>query len=249
MTADQSRISTLSEGPGAIVRLAWYPPGLRMEAHAHEVAQASWLLMGGLSEHHGSREYISRRPMAGFKPAGQAHANAYGPAGALILSLNLDAAAAPDFDWSWGPAAPDSLALARRLLTAGDGERDEVAGDLVASLHAPRDRRRATPPAWVERCREALEDDPEGWSIARLARAHGVHRVHLSRSFRDHYGVAPSVFRRRIMAGRALRSLLDGAPRHAAAAAEAGFADEAHFSRTMKSELGVGPRALRTLLH
>ena len=88
----------------------------------------------------------------------------------------------------------------------------------------------------------------EGISLAVLEREHGLDRFTLARQFRKAYGVSPSRFvtlRRLDLAKRAIaegRSL-------AAAAATAGFADQAHMTRQFRAAVGTTPGKWRTLLH
>nr|QQZ49582.1 hypothetical protein JKL49_22015 [Phenylobacterium glaciei] len=59
-------------------------------------------------------------------------------------------------------------------------------------------------PAWLLTARAALLENPAGQSISHLAARFGVHRVHFSRAFCDHFGVRPSVVRRQAMVSHAL---------------------------------------------
>ena len=105
------RQTILATVPGLDIRLTWYQPGEAMSAHVHDRHQVSWLLGGEMRETSGSRERDLLQVSRGVEPAGCSHANDYGPAGALILALNID----PDAgfgrdlagldDWVWSPAA------------------------------------------------------------------------------------------------------------------------------------------------
>jgi len=80
---------------------------------------------------------------------------------------------------------------------------------------------------------------------AEVARRTGVHRVHLSRSFTAVYGQAPSLFRLRCMTARAIRNVVCDGSSLADAAANAGFADQSHFTRAFAREVGTLPSRLR----
>jgi AraC-like DNA-binding protein len=81
-----------------------------------------------------------------------------------------------------------------------------------------------------------------------LAAAAGCSRFAAYRAFHQVYGLAPSDYQRQLRV-RAARRLLarDIAP--AVAAAEAGFADQAHLTRWFRRYYGVTPGAYRAAMH
>ncbi|WP_406105281.1 helix-turn-helix domain-containing protein [Micromonospora globbae] len=144
----------------------------------------------------------------------------------LAHRLLLAAAARPD---------PDFAAAERLVRLVG-----------VAAAPAPdapeRDRR------LVEAARAALHDGgPEAGGLLPLARALGVSPYRLSRSFQALLGVPLTRYRNRLRVGRALDLLAAGAG-PAAVAAELGFADQAHLTRTVRAHVGHTPGELRRLL-
>ncbi|MFE7160410.1 AraC family transcriptional regulator [Streptomyces sp. NPDC057636] len=81
-----------------------------------------------------------------------------------------------------------------------------------------------------------------------LARMAGCSRFTLCRGFRAAYGFAPSEYQRDLRLRRA-RTLLAEGTAPSTAAAEAGFADQAHLTRWFTRTYGVTPAAYRTSLH
>jgi AraC-like DNA-binding protein len=81
-----------------------------------------------------------------------------------------------------------------------------------------------------------------------LARAAGCSRFALYRGFRAAYGFAPSDYQRDLRLRRA-RALLAEGTTPSMAAAEAGFADQAHLTRWFTRTYGVTPAAYRSTLH
>ncbi|MFE2094669.1 helix-turn-helix domain-containing protein [Streptomyces sp. NPDC059460] len=82
-------------------------------------------------------------------------------------------------------------------------------------------------------------------SADELARTAGCSRFTLYRGFRAAYGFAPSEYQRDLRLRRARALLAEGmAP--SLAAAEAGFADQAHLTRWFTRTYGVTPAAYRT---
>jgi AraC-like DNA-binding protein len=99
----------------------------------------------------------------------------------------------------------------------------------------------------VDLTRQAVAADPR-LGLAELARAAGLSPYHLSRTFRRSTGLTLSRFRSRLMVRRALDLLAGGRRDLAAVAADTGFADQAHLTRTVRRETGRTPGELRHLL-
>ncbi|MGH3679627.1 MAG: helix-turn-helix domain-containing protein, partial [Natronosporangium sp.] len=81
-----------------------------------------------------------------------------------------------------------------------------------------------------------------------LARLLGVSPYRLSRAFQRQVGVPLTRFRNRVRVAEALDRLEQGEPSLAGLAAELGFADQAHLTRTVRAHLGHTPGRLRRLL-
>ena len=77
-----------------------------------------------------------------------------------------------------------------------------------------------------------------------LAAAAGCSRYAAYRAFRQAYGLSPSDYQRQLRV-RAARRLLSAGVAPASAAAEAGFADQAHLTRWFRRYYGVTPAAYR----
>ncbi|MFF2775483.1 AraC family ligand binding domain-containing protein [Streptomyces sp. NPDC058052] len=100
--------------------------------------------------------------------------------------------------------------------------------------------------AALERARRLLRRRfADNVSADDLARAAGCSRFALYRGFRAAYGFAPSDYQRDLRLRRA-RALLAEGTSPASAAAEAGFADQAHLTRWFTRTYGITPAAYRT---
>ncbi|GAA1990849.1 helix-turn-helix transcriptional regulator [Amycolatopsis minnesotensis] len=101
----------------------------------------------------------------------------------------------------------------------------------------------------ADRAREAvLADDPGGTGLVALAHLLETSPSHLSRTFRHHVGMTVSRYRNRVRISRALRRIDEGETNLASLAFDLGFSDQAHFTRTMRRELGHAPGRVRALL-
>ncbi|GAA1964226.1 helix-turn-helix domain-containing protein [Kitasatospora viridis] len=150
----------------------------------------------------------------------------------------------------------------RRLLLAGrSGDVDfALAEELVGLLTTAVTRTVAGPvPAGggsalrdrrlVAAAREAIvADHPAAGTLLSLAELLGVSPYRLSRAFPRELGVSVTGYRHRVRIATALDRLEGGEPSLAALAAELGYADQAHFTRTLHRHLGHTPSAVRRLL-
>ena len=139
--------------------------------------------------------------------------------------------------------------------TAADGDILSTEALLLELLESVRLRRGVTTaraermrpaPRWLARAREMVADHATSTvRLAEIARAVGVHPVHLSRTFRRCYGETMAEFLadRRVVAAQA--ALLTTDMKLSAIAYATGFCDHAHLTRVMQRRLGTTPSALR----
>jgi AraC-like DNA-binding protein len=156
--------------------------------------------------------------------------------------------------------AASELALrhATRLARAGDpdGSLAERVARLAAGLLARRfpDRVASGRPATaaarrrlVSQAKAALAADPR-LGLIELSRLAGCSPHHLSRVFTQLTGHTVSQYRNRQRVTRALQRIGDGEQDLATLAAELGFSDHAHLTRTIRAATGHPPAACRALL-
>jgi AraC-like DNA-binding protein len=97
--------------------------------------------------------------------------------------------------------------------------------------------------ARISRVRDLLESRyTEDVTIAAVAEAAGVSRVHATRQFVATYGMPPHTYLNQVRIRHAKRLLLAGASA-AGVAVDVGFVDQSHFSRRFKRSVGVSPLA------
>lgn len=95
--------------------------------------------------------------------------------------------------------------------------------------------------AFVKEIRSYLDEHyADNPSIIDLAKMAGLSPFHLERTFRKSVGVPIHLYQKMVRLRRARKLLRDGMP-IAFAAAETGFADQSHFSRTFKAIMGITP--------
>jgi AraC family transcriptional regulator len=231
---------------GTCARLWFYPPGLREAAHSHERAHMSIIIAGSIREVSAGRDEIGFASALILRPYEITHQVEFGPQGALILAVDLEDNVAPATSSGWLHRNLSSAqrTLLRWVLTEGVACETDV-GDCIQDLVAGIDTEslRGSPPLWLVRARERLTNDPASARIDALACTAGVHRAHFARAFQRWFKTPPSLFRRRAMLSGAIAAIAAGQSL-ASAAHAAGFADQSHLCRSMRSMLGTTPRRL-----
>ena len=146
------------------------------------------------------------------------------------------------FSWlAWKLAAelraPDAAAP-----LAAEGIALELLAAASREGHAARTPR--TPP-WLGQAEEMLRTVGDRVGLGELAHTVGVHPTHLAREFRARYGVSVGEYGRRVRLARAAAEIARTDAPLAEIAAEAGFADQSHFTRLFKRHAGVTPARYR----
>ncbi len=143
----------------------------------------------------------------------------------------------------------------RRLLAAADGGdvdyalAEELLRLVAAATGRPDEQPGAADRALVAAAREAVaEGVPEAAGLCPLAGLLEVSPYRLSRVFSRSMGVSLTRYRNRVRVGRVMDRLEEGESGLADLAADLGFADQAHLTRTVREHLGHTPTALRRLL-
>jgi AraC-like DNA-binding protein len=151
----------------------------------------------------------------------------------------LAAAACGDLDYA---LAEELLALVASAI------RRTVAGPVPA--RAPHTTRaRARDAALAAAAREVIAaDHPAAGGLFPLAELLGVSPYRLSRGFSRELGISLTHYRNRIRVSRALERLAAGERNLGVLAADLGFCDQAHLTRTVRTHVGHTPAALRRLL-
>jgi AraC-like DNA-binding protein len=239
MVLDELRVD------GLRVISALHPAGLAIHAHAHDLPKLVVLVHGGATERIGPDLIEHRAFELVARARFRTHENQYHARGARSVIVELGDRSGYD-----GQLTPDAARLhGRRLIAAFRGPRRERArlvrgavADAILALGAAAPPRT---PAWLERARELLLAQiasPPG--IVELARTVGVHPVHLAQTFRRRWNATPMGYVRAHRVFRAVE-LIERGVALARVAAEVGFADQSHMTRTIQRVRQAPPGALR----
>lgn len=139
--------------------------------------------------------------------------------------------------------------LASCLSGASSTDVEELIGNLAAAALAQHNSRRvdsgrpasaATRLRIVSDARHLLADDPTR-TLGELARELAVSPHHLSRIFGAATGTSVTTYRNRLRVRAALERIADGERSLTRVAADLGFSDHAHLTRTVQRETGLTP--------
>lgn len=243
---------------------AQYPAGLELTRHFHSHAYLSYVLEGPYSEAYGSAASVVCAPQVlRYLPPEQAHSNVF-EAGSHCLLVEVEREAlkrvedhARALDRPGDIQGLASMWLAQRLFHEFQQD-DELAlvsieGILLEMLaegarHAGESGPVAVIPRWLRVAREYLEANfLHPVSLAEIAGAAGVHRVHLSREFRRYFSTTVGEFLRRRRIEHACHLVSTTNTALAEIAMTCGFSDQSHFSATFRRQIGLTPARFRQM--
>ncbi|MGV8959919.1 MAG: helix-turn-helix transcriptional regulator [Stenotrophomonas sp.] len=229
--------------------------------HAHAEAHFVLVLEGdyvscarGLA---GANKVSSTRagPILVYNPPGTLHRDRFRSQSGRFVTVSLSLAAQrgleevlilPDYAMAPGPAA---LQAALRLTCADDDSTlalESLCVELMTATATRYEQVMEQVPRWLLSARDCLHDDLESPAgLADIARACGVHPVHLARAFRRHFGCSPGAYRRRLRLNLAAAMLRGDSADMSEIAIRCGYFDQAHFSRAFREAFGVPPGGYR----
>ena len=256
------RISVTACTPEATIAEVVFEPRQRIVMHSHERARICVVVAGAWEEGRERRSTIASAGTAYFLPPGAAHTNRFGPTEARCLRIEFDPAAheadvgrrSASWDEPWehagGAIAWAGLRLHARLRAQATAQIDvdEFLHLCVDGGPRPGDLRPGAPPRWLQRIREALEEDlASPPSLAELSRIADVHPVHLAHEFRAFYGTSIGEFLQTRRIARACELLRSSNISIGTLACRLGYYDQAHFTRLFRARIGSSPGRFRSM--
>ncbi|MFY9620891.1 MAG: AraC family transcriptional regulator [Pyrinomonadaceae bacterium] len=240
-----------------------YSPGDQQDKHAHSYAAISVVLAGSLSESVGNKVEDAFPLSVVVKPGDTEHADRFGTIGARMFSVQFEPPIIQsllDGDlklsrWHWvhgGAVARWMLFLlqAYRRTALPHEELEDIVYEVLASLPTAKSMRAGSPPQWLARVRQDLDETfCEGVRVSDLAAQANVHPVYLARVFRRYVGCSITDYRTLLKARAAAELLASSGLPLASAAHDCGFADQSHMGRSFKTVTGLTPRDYRTIVN
>jgi AraC-like DNA-binding protein len=204
--------------------------GNRLPRHRHVHGYVALVLAGGYEEAGDDGRLAARPGTVVIHDRWAAHQDHFGAGGARVLNLP----ALPDLAGAGSVADPDTVArmAERDPLAAAELVRESFRPDAACAMD------------WPDLLAAALRDDP-AVPIAAWADRMGLDPASVSRGFARAYGLSPKRFRLEARTRRALLALDRWQGSLAVFAAEHGFADQAHFTRSVLAMTGHPPARLK----
>jgi AraC family transcriptional regulator len=249
---------TWAEVNGFILSELVFPPGYGQAPFEPERPYLALVLEGSMVKSFRAKSIGFGDGSAFTMPAGMWHGARFGGAGAKIVIVRprTELTPLPDcfrrlvelrgrgFNWLALRLAAELRATDAAAPLAAEG----FALELLAATarEAAVDRRVGRHPRWLRSAEEVLRakvGEPVG--LTDLAAAVGVNAAHLARVFRARYGVSVGEFGRRLRLDWAAAEIARDERPIAEIAAEAGFADQSHFTRLFKRHVGTTPARFR----
>jgi AraC-like DNA-binding protein len=205
-----------------------------LSRHIHEHAYAALVLSGGYEEAGDLGRFQVQAGDIVLHECFEAHLDRFSASGAKIL--NIDLPVNRSLRSGLGSVAdPDLIVLAAEKSA-------EEAAALIVSLTEPK-----VPGCsdWPDELAATLTKNP-AMRLARWCEMRGISPWSVSRGFAQVFGIAPSSFRARMRARRAWKAIYTTNEPLARIAADLGFSDQAHMTRSVRSLTGCAPRGWRS---
>jgi AraC family transcriptional regulator len=104
-------------------------------------------------------------------------------------------------------------------------------------------------PRWLREARDLIHEHfAEGVSLINISESVGIHPTYLARMFRKHYRCTVGDYVRQLRLEYATEQLIHSHKSLAEIAADAGFYDQSHLTRTFKLRMGTTPAEFRDSL-
>jgi AraC family transcriptional regulator len=249
----------LYDSGGLTVAESAYPAQFLIPPHEHVNSFFCFVLEG-----EGTRSWPGRagaeRPMAlTLFPRGHAHANFWTKPGKVLhvefaspwlerLRDRSDVLDRPG-DFEGGPPTWLARRLADECRTPDSTSHLMVEGltlELLAECTRCPDKNLIAPRRWLESARAVVRERfAESLSLCEIAAAVGVSADHLARVFRRCYGCTVGDYVRGVRVEFACARLTGSDLPLAELAIAAGFADQSHFTKVFRRQMGETPAAFR----
>jgi AraC-like DNA-binding protein len=201
--------------------------------HVHRRAYAALVLSGGYEEAGDSGRHRVEAGNVVLHEAFEAHLDRIPTFGAVVLNLPLPA----QYVFRCGVGRVEDPDAIVRLAESGDSK-------AVAVLLRSLDIREHEFQDWPDELAATLAQDAS-LNLSNWSETKGISAWTLSRSFAKIFGISPRAFRARARARQAWRAIRTTDIPQSAIAANFGFADQAHMTRSVRNLTGKCPNIWR----
>lgn len=257
LSASQLHVASLA---GLHVIQARYSPYAQLPRHSHAQPYVCLVTAGAFEERPRRRVETLQAGNAVWNSSGEEHEDRFGNRGARTVNIEFGevwrerVAQGPGV---WTPAKSAEVGwLVMRILrelaeldTANALSLEGLVCALIGEISREPSGAVRGRPAWLLDSRDRLMveyRDPPG--VGELAQQAGVHRSHFARAFRIHFGCTVAEFVRRLRIEWAAEELRRRRSTLSEVSLQAGFGDQAHFTRAFKRITGITPGEYRATL-
>ena len=246
-------------GPFSLALLSARP---NVERHIHTEAHFVFVLEGTYtSTAHGVPDVAGAATLI-YNPPGTTHNDRFLSEHGRFFGLSIKAEHLSQLDQGLNFAGRcHRLAHPRALAVAAAAVRrvprdnpdapamlESMSLELLAAVAHRRPATDKTPPRWLKTACAMIADNAEPPTVAAVARAVGVHPVHLARTFRLHLGLSPGDYARKRRLEYATDLVMRSRTSLTQVAHAAGYADQSHFTRDFVRAVGLTPARFRAAL-
>lgn len=230
--------------------------------HYHELPYFTYLLQGQLLEANHRHTYQCVAGDVLFHNWQDAHYNRKPGGAARGFHVEIDTAWLQQFDVSLEAMRgshlledPELMIRMGRLYKESflDNSDLQLGLDiaLISLLHGMQGAEKRTgkqQPQWVRKVEAVIRDRyASSLSLQLLAEEGGIHPVHLCRDFSRYFGCTPTTYIRKVRIEQSLTLLHDRNHSLSSIAYHCGFADQSHFIRAFRAQMGCSPGKYRQL--
>lgn len=255
--------TTLRDVPAGPFRVSEveYGASLHQQAHSHDRACLTFVMQGAFTERIVGEQTRCGSASVLLKPPHLRHACSGCQGDTRCITLEIDESTVAELGpvgtiwdragyadgtplWSLMTRVSEEL---QRVDAAAPLALEGLCMDLLAELYRLTVRPRGqTPQPWLVSVVDLLRTGHGAQaSLADLSEQVGVHRAHLAREFRKHYGCTVGAFARQLRLQHACDLLLRPELSLAEVAVSVGFYDQSHFTNAFRSHLGITPGEYR----
>lgn len=237
-----------------------YSTDFKTPAHSHPEAYFCLILDGASKQTYGEKTRVREPLTTLFYPPNELQSESFGCAGGRIFNVEMDSRWLRHFR-EYSVIGEESVGLRggsvawlmsklyyefRRMDAASPLVIEGLTLEIIAEASRKSAASRNRTPRWLEQARDILHEQfADNMTLDCIAKSVGVHPVYLASSFRKEYRCTIGDYRRRLRVEFACREISKSQSSLAQIALAAGFANQAHFSKTFKRLTGVTPAQYR----
>lgn len=226
--------------------------------HSHDEFVLAMTLKGIVREEVRESDKVIEPFEIGVKSPDVRHTDHFCPKGVRVIRLTISSEIVSELKrnsllnvgWYWlknQNAIRPFLRVGQSVLSQQSETEDNIY-EVIASLLEEKTLLK-NPPNWLQQAKDRIDETfAYGVRLSDLADEANVHPVYFARKFRHFFGVTVGGYIRQKQFYEVHRLLLSKKYNLAQIAAEAGFSDQAHLTRTFANEFGITPANFRKLL-